>query len=125
MKVADILGWRCTIWGPFQGLGAADKWDYDSDPEVTPTCIPDSRDTHSDMEKPLEDPGPSLSIEVMEISDSQEDVEEVVENENTATDNFETPTPSLTIGQVLSQLPRKKNGIIMITFLLILFSSPS
>ena len=77
------------------------------------------------MEKPLEDPGPSLSIEVMEISDSQEDIEEVVESENSSTDNFETPLPSLTIGQVLSRLPRKKNGIIIITFLLILFSSPS
>ena len=77
------------------------------------------------MEKPIEDPGPSLSIEVMEISDSQEDIEEVVESEKTAADNFETPLPSLTIGQVLSQLPRKKNGMIMITFLLILFSSPS
>ena len=75
----------------------------------------------SDMEENLESHGPSI-IEVMEFTDSQEeeDINEVAEKDITDTDDaFVTPTPALTIGEVLSRLPKKKNGKITIVILML------
>ena len=56
----------------------------------------------------------------MELSDSheddEEDITEVVEEDIADTnDTFVTPTPALTIGEVLNRLPKKKNGKIYLS----------
>ena len=88
------------------------------------------------MDQPPDDPGSSYvpeELEIMEFEDYQpdayeetdqivggkeatgaghqnDDSQEDVEDSDVAEDGFETPEPALTIGEVLSRLPKKKAG---------------
>ena len=88
------------------------------------------------MDQPPDDPGSSFvteELEIMEFEDYQpdayeeidqivvgkeatgaghqkDDSQEDVEDSDVADDVFETPEPALTIGEVLSRLPKKKVG---------------
>ena len=69
------------------------------------------------MDHPPEDPGTSSGMDVLEISDSNEDEIDGDETSgatgvehDAAEDKFETPPPALTIGDVLSRISKKKEG---------------